>query len=345
VLDGLERWAREPARATQDERRGAVVLELAGACWLMPEFSEQAGDTLISTLKTRATRRLMWRRASLMGTFFGSSDAPDIASAIHALFGPGGPISTLALRSVRRAPPGQYFGSWRTELAARAVAVVVHPDDRTSSLATALRDAARDAAWLQEKHAARYADSFVHELEPAEREAAEMSCDQLLALLKRLRDVPWAARWAPLQVQVHGDLNLANVLLDKQDELWLIDFAKASVGSVADDAAFFISRLLFQHAPIPPTLDVVHKAKLEEAEGAPGVLAAGVRRARSGNARCEATATQLHIEDSRASRDIALDGRIEDLAALPFGCAVLASGLVFLHGPVDAEPRVGAFRA
>lgn len=77
----------------------------------------------------------------------------------------------------------------------------------------------------------------------------------------------------------------------------------------------------------------------EEAEGAPGVLAAGVRRARSGNARCEATATQLHIEDSRASRDIALDGRIEDLAALPFGCAVLASGLVFLHGPVDAEPH------
>jgi len=268
VLDGLERWAREPALATQDERRGAVVLELAGACWLMPEFSEQAGDTLISTLKTRATRRLMWRRASLMGTLFGSNDAPDIASAIHALFGPGGPISTLALRSVRRAPPGQYFGSWRTELAARAVAVVVHPDDRASPLATALRDAARDAAWLEEKHAARYADSFVHELEPAERVAAQTWCDELLALLERLRDVPWAARWAPLQVQVHGDLNLANVLLDKQDELWLIDFAKASVGSVADDAAFFISRLLFQHAPIPPTLDDVRTAVLE-VDGAP----------------------------------------------------------------------------
>ena len=269
VLDGLERWACEPARATQDERRGAVVLELAGACWLMPEFSEQAGDdTLISTLKARATRRLMWRRPSLMGTLFGSNDAPDIAIAIHALFGPGGPMSTLALRSVRRAPPGQYFGSWRTELAARAAAVVVHPDDRVSPLASALRDAARDAAWLEEKHAARYADSFVHELELAERVAAETSCDELLALLERLRDVPWAASWAPLQVQVHGDLNLANVLLDKQDELWLIDFAKASVGSVADDAAFFISRLLFQHSPIPPTLDDVRTAVLE-VDGAP----------------------------------------------------------------------------
>jgi len=58
------------------------------------------------------------------------------------------------------------------------------------------------------------------------------------------------------------------VLLDKQDELWLIDFAKASVGSVADDAAFFISRLLFQHAPIPPTLDDVRTAVLE-VDGAP----------------------------------------------------------------------------
>ena len=286
VLDGLERWAREPAQATEVEPRGAVVLELAGACWMMPDFceradGEQAGDDpLISTLKTRAIPRLMWRRANRSWPIFGLNDAPvpEIESAVRTLFGPGGPISTLALRSVHRAPAGgddgnelpgpKYFGRWRTELAARAVAVLVCPDDRSSKLASALRDAAHGADWLEKKHATRYADSFLLELEPAEREAAQTSCDDLLALLERLRDVPWATRWAPLQVQVHGDLNLANVLLDKQDELWLIDFAKASVGSVADDAAFFISRLLFQHAPIPPTLDDVRAAVLE-VDGAP----------------------------------------------------------------------------
>ena len=285
VLDGLERWAREPAQATEVEPRGAVVLELAGACWMMPDFceradGEQAGDNpLISTLKTRAVPRLMWRRANRSWPIFGLNDAPvpEIASAVSTLFGPGGPISTLALRSAQRAPAGgddgkpgpKYFGRWRTELAARAVAVLVCPDDRSSKLASALRDAACDAEWLEEKHAARYADSFLLELEPAEREAAQTSCDDLLALLERLRDVPWATRWAPLQVQVHGDLNLSNVLIDKRGELWLIDFAHFHVDGVADDAAFFISRLLFQHAPIPPTPDDVHKAKLKEADGAP----------------------------------------------------------------------------
>ena len=282
VLDGLERWAREPAQATEVEPRGAVVLELAGACWMMPEFSEQAGDDpLISSLKTRAVPRLMWRRANRYWPIFGLNDAPvpEIESAIRTLFGPGGPISTLALRSVHRAPAGgddsnelpgpKYFGRWRTELAARAVAVLVCPDDKSSKLASALRDAARDAEWLEKKHATRYADSFVHELEPAEREAAQTSCEDLTTLIERLRDVPWAARWAPLLVQVHGDLNLSNVLVDKRGELWLTDFAHFHVDGVADDAAFFISRLLFQHAPIPPTLDDVHKAKLEEADGAP----------------------------------------------------------------------------
>jgi WD40 repeat protein len=76
----------------------------------------------------------------------------------------------------------------------------------------------------------------------------------------------------------------------------------------------------------------------EEAEGEPAMLEPGLQRARHEDDRCEATATQLRVADSSASRVIALATPVDDLVALPSGCAVLVAGSVFLHRALEVEP-------
>ena len=44
IADGLASWQKKESEGVADDAYGAAVFEMAGACWLMPEFSEQAGD-------------------------------------------------------------------------------------------------------------------------------------------------------------------------------------------------------------------------------------------------------------------------------------------------------------
>ena len=116
-----------------------------------------------------------------------------------------------------------------------------------------------------EERTARYGDSFVHEVDRAK--LGEEACAPLVRLIDTLQRVlkepsSWISAWQPLVAYQHGDLNLANILVDAQGSLWLIDFAKSGTMNPFTDAAFFVSRLLFQHFPLPPTLEDIQKADL-----------------------------------------------------------------------------------
>ena len=72
-----------------------------------------------------------------------------------------------------------------------------------------------------------------------------------------------------LRVVQHGDLNGGNILKDARGGLWLIDFAKADVQGPFTDAAKMISVILFEHFPVPLTVDEVRCGgvqKLTDAE-------------------------------------------------------------------------------
>ena len=151
------------------------------------------------------------------------------------------------------------LATWQMQLANRAASVLLPP---SSAAAHGLACPAGLAAILARvldgsqlrKHAKNYAASFVHEVEPSvwAGEDALAPLMHLLNLLCALRTQPppWLARWKPLVMHQHGDLNLANVLVDARDGVWLIDYARSGDMPPFTDAAFFISRLLFQHFPI-----------------------------------------------------------------------------------------------
>ena len=63
-----------------------------------------------------------------------------------------------------------------------------------------------------------------------------------------------AARWQPLRVTQHGDLNASNVLLDKLGTAWLVDFPARAVDHTYTDAARLITAILVEESPLPLTL-------------------------------------------------------------------------------------------
>ena len=70
-------------------------------------------------------------------------------------------------------------------------------------------------------------------------------------------------QWRPLLLYQHGDLNCSNVLVDVQNALWLIDFAKAGMHHPFVDSAKMISVLLFEHFPVPLTYEEVRAADVQ----------------------------------------------------------------------------------
>ena len=125
-----------------------------------------------------------------------------------------------------------------------------------------------------------YASSFVLQCEPSEWK----ECDDIANLLKLMHallstdpmdrvlvehlqkqgaDFGWLADWQPLKTYQHGDLNASNVLVDVQNSLWLIDFAKAGMQYPFVDCVKMISVLLFEHFPIPISFAEVKAAGVQ----------------------------------------------------------------------------------
>ena len=73
---------------------GALVFELAGACWVLPNFNAGGGSgPLFHTFHDHLSKML---------SSDASAPADDATSVVRNLWGPGGPLCTLALRTATR---------------------------------------------------------------------------------------------------------------------------------------------------------------------------------------------------------------------------------------------------
>ena len=86
----------EPIEAgiSTKEHFGCVVLEMAGACWVMPEFYGKLDTELISTFKQHVVRQLAAQPGLEMNT--------DVMAVMQELWGAGGPLRALALETCKR---------------------------------------------------------------------------------------------------------------------------------------------------------------------------------------------------------------------------------------------------
>ena len=109
------------------------------------------------------------------------------------------------------------------------------------------------------KHAGNFATSFVHD-DRLREEWSGKACKPLASLIQLLASaaiphaedgssvtsvpsahaMPWLIDWAPLLNQQHGDLNLANILVDVRGSIWLID--------VRTGAPYLCSAVLLTHS-------------------------------------------------------------------------------------------------
>ena len=95
-------WAGEeldPSTQATDNDFGAIVLEMAGACWVLPQFCNKLGSTeLVSTFKKKLVDQLSANSA--MQTH--DVDYSDLQNVFRELWGAGGPLTALALKTCKR---------------------------------------------------------------------------------------------------------------------------------------------------------------------------------------------------------------------------------------------------
>ena len=100
ITKGLTMWQGQ-ANPASGQELGAVALEMAGACWILPEFSGRWGESsMITTLQLHVARAL----ASAGGRLGAEvKENKDPTTAVREVFGPGSPLSNMAMQTVGRA--------------------------------------------------------------------------------------------------------------------------------------------------------------------------------------------------------------------------------------------------
>ncbi|KAK3250001.1 hypothetical protein CYMTET_40594 [Cymbomonas tetramitiformis] len=190
---------------------GGICLELAGACWVMPEFVDLEAK-LVTTLKDVYLQSV----ESLDGPELNRRDPAEV---LYELFG----VTGILHRFTEDAAPleGDIFS--------------VHK----------LREELHAAVLCEKRHER----SFFHR-HPEERDPLLPVCEQLYRTLGAPLSSCWA-QWRPLGGRVHGDLNGANVLIDIRGTVWLIDFAKLGKGHVLKDIAKVMCCLWLEYTRVP----------------------------------------------------------------------------------------------
>ena len=296
ITEGLSRYVLSRSAASDSSNfddLGAVVYEMAGACWLMPDLKIDLDDiSLISTLRSHATRLLKGVKEDATDT--------DPTKAFRELWGPGGCLTTLALRTTGH----DHVSCVEKEgLLDRTLCNVVEELMKVF-LVGIDDDAPKDAAPKDVPHnysappklhkvlskphvckrhremvlssgkvAKRFPNSFVHHHDAAlwSDDACE-PLEKLVELVARLTSpaftrppgATWLAEAHEVQAQVHGDLNLGNILIDVQGNLWLIDFADSRSCGIHTDAVKAMAVLLFEHYPIPLTFEELRTASVAD---------------------------------------------------------------------------------
>jgi hypothetical protein len=285
----------EAAASSTKEDHGCVVLDMAGACWVMPEFYGKLDTELISTFK----QHVVWQLAVEPSLEI----SIDVMAVMQELWGAGGPLRALALETCKRSdtlataqPKGLLGGALRGIITSLILAFRAPNDAKPQGTdlryeAPLLLDGCISKAlesnpgWLKEDwfskidglQAKKFEHSLVHDCEAAVWRD-EGTCKALVGLIEQLQsllqpgDPTWLANYKPLRMHQHGDLNCGNILVDVRNSLWLIDFAKAGEQALFVDAAKMVSVILFEQFPVPLTLEDLGRTggpqKLVDALGA-----------------------------------------------------------------------------
>lgn len=216
---------------------GAMRLELAGACWNVPELAT-GSPNLLSTFKDLL---LYESELMMLGALQNErNDARPFGSVNTVLaetFGPGGMVSSLrkggkkgVTRSDQQLPWGWY---------------TLKGKDTDFNPYGKMRDTCTGQVMRQ-----MYERHFHSEMPNLK----ELVVDQIKPRLERLakKNMPGLC---PLIGLAHGDLNAANIMIDALDAVWLIDFATSVDLPLLTDLCKFEMACLFEYAILPITAE------------------------------------------------------------------------------------------
>lgn len=263
---------------------GAMRLELAGACWNVPEF--QDGDSnLLCTFKDllifQSENQLLDGRGEDQCSFYGEVD-PVIAET----FGPGGIVSSLRKGGLERM--GQELKQGLMRAAERSVEKVTE-NGVTSEVVklgaitnteeskgawytlkgkknkynpwTASREQYPPGEYMGKIYREHFNDPslMVSATASGLPDLPEALIKPLADHLKRITEMNTGEDLLPLIALSHGDLNAANIMIDAQEAVWLIDFATSVDMPLFTDMTKFETCCFFEYACIPITPTVLMK--------------------------------------------------------------------------------------
>jgi hypothetical protein len=275
----------EESKSTEEDVGCFVRDMVAGACWV-----STLGTELIPTFKQHAAQ----------SDFEIDTDA---MAVIQQLWGAGGPLRALALKTCRRSetlatrPTGLIECTLQDIITMLILTFRVPNDAEGADLAEGysmpvLLDRCINKVlesrpnWLEAQLARRdraniFKNSLVHDCDAAVWRD-EDTCKALVGLIEQLESLlkpthptlltgpTWLADYKPLRMHQHGDLSRGNILIDARNSLQLIDFARAGEHDLCRDAAKMVSVILFEQFPVPLTLDDIRRGGPQKLVGALG---------------------------------------------------------------------------
>eukprot|EP00929_Paragymnodinium_shiwhaense_P063871 TRINITY_DN31960_c0_g3_i1.p1 TRINITY_DN31960_c0_g3~~TRINITY_DN31960_c0_g3_i1.p1 ORF type:complete len:3687 (+),score=983.36 TRINITY_DN31960_c0_g3_i1:94-11154(+) len=217
---------------------GAMRLELAGACWNVPELA-QGSENLLCTLKDL----LLYESEQIMlgADAAGAGERPfgNVNTVVAETFGPGGVVASLRKggKGLNRSETSLFWG-WYSLKGKESKFNPYTAEPGQYPPTNAMK--------------AMYKTYFGSEMPDLKELVVHTIKPQLEKLAKEYKD-----DFCPLVGLAHGDLNAANIMIDALDAVWLIDFATSVELPLFTDMAKFEMACLFEYAAIPITPKVL----------------------------------------------------------------------------------------
>lgn len=237
--DRAARILGDPAYETNADGQefGAMRLELAGACWNVPELA-QGSANLLCTFKDLLVYES--EQTMLSGSVAASDDSRpfgNVNSILAETFGPGGVVSSLRKggNGLRRAEKKPLTGmSWYTLKGKKTDFSLYETDKKTYPPGDVMRRLYKD---IFKTDLPKLKDKVIGEIKPTLEKLEKSSAREL---------------W-PLVGLAHGDLNAANIMIDALEAVWVIDFATSVELPLFTDMCKFEMACLFEYSIIPIT--------------------------------------------------------------------------------------------
>lgn len=224
-------------KETQEEF-GAMRLELAGACWNIPELA-QGSSSLLSTFKDLLLYESEQMLLGSAGILKGDDMRPfgNVNSVLAETFGPGGIVSSLRKGGIglHRNIDKPLISGWYT---------LKGKETKYNIFVTKKNE------YAPEKEMRRLYREYFNSDVP---NLKEMIVQHIRPKLEELAKLETGSHLCPLVGLAHGDLNAANIMIDALDAVWLIDFATSIELPLFTDMCKFEMACLFEYATIPIT--------------------------------------------------------------------------------------------